>query len=244
MTEKNYYVYCFVENAPTTAALGIDAQAVECLNIQEVGVVVSEFMGDTEMPVRSSRKNLLTHQQINEEVLQQTTVLPLQFGVVLSATQLDELITQKAYEIKQKLNELDGKIELSLKGIWKDMPMVFEQIVAQNPDIQQLKQQALTQGSNQTLLIEIGQRVERALQMLKEDRQQSILDKLLPLAHQYQIKEAQGEAMFASLVFLIERSKESEFDQTVQQIGERYQQEADFKYIGPSPAFHFVDLSL
>lgn len=244
MTEKNYYIYCFVENTPTTAALGIDAQAIECLQIQEVGVIVSEFTGDAEVPVRSSRKNLLTHQQVNEEVLQQTTVLPLQFGVVLSATQLEELITQRAAEIKGKLIELQGKIELSLKGIWKDMPKVFEQIVAQNPSIQQLKQQALTQGSNQALLIEIGQRVERTLQALKEKRQNDILDALLPLAHHYQVKEVQGEAMFTNLVFLIDKDKEPEFDQAVQQIGESYQQEADFKYIGPSPAFHFVDLSL
>ncbi len=64
------------------------------------------------------------------------------------------------------------------------------------------------------------------------------------MAHHYQVKEAQGEAMFANLVFLIDKSKESEFDQAVQQIGESHQQEADFKYIGPSPAFHFVDLTL
>ncbi len=156
MTDKNYYVCCFVENSRSTNIQGIDSQTVQCLSIEKIGIVVSEFMGDTEMPVRSSRKNLLTHQQINEDVLRQTTVLPLQFGIVLSVTQLEELVAQKADEIKEKLTELRGKIELSLKGIWKDMPTVFEQIVTQNPDIQHIKQQALTQGSNQSLLVEVG----------------------------------------------------------------------------------------
>jgi hypothetical protein len=90
--------------------------------------------------------------------------------------------------------------------------------------------------------MEIGRLVEQALGEEKEICKSDILDTLSCLAEDVKINNTYGELMIINAAFLIEKHKESEFDQKVGELGEKYNNKIKFKYVGTLPPFNFVSL--
>ncbi len=53
-----------------------------------------------------------------------------------------------------------------------------------------------------------------------------------------------GDDMFLNAVFLIDRTREKQFDFLVEDLAEEYQDIADFKLVGPAPPFNFVSIEM
>jgi hypothetical protein len=50
--------------------------------------------------------------------------------------------------------------------------------------------------------------------------------------------------MIINAAFFVGKEKEADFDQQVQQLGDKYREKVTFKYIGPLPPFNFVNISI
>ena len=48
--------------------------------------------------------------------------------------------------------------------------------------------------------------------------------------------------MFLNAAFLIDRSREKEFDFLVEDLVKKHEDQMMFKYVGPIPAFNFVNI--
>ena len=50
--------------------------------------------------------------------------------------------------------------------------------------------------------------------------------------------------MFLNAVFLIDRTREKQFDFLVEDLADEYKDKADFKLVGPAPPFNFVSIEM
>src|SRR3954447_17754244 len=73
-------------------------------------------------PLEAGREELLTHSRVLERALEKGVVLPMRFGVVMptEGSVREELLAAHREELEAQLDEMDGKAELNVKGIYEE----------------------------------------------------------------------------------------------------------------------------
>lgn len=110
------YVYCLAETieALTAPVVGISGENVELVKVQDFSLLVSRFTGES-APV--TRENVMTHDNVVRSVLNETTPLPFRFGSVVTEQQLDSYLNTHRADLKAKLAQVRGCVEMSVKII-------------------------------------------------------------------------------------------------------------------------------
>ena len=223
--------------------IGGEEHQVTTVESHDLVVLVSPLPSADKL--KATRKNLIAHQRVLEEVLASHTLLPLRFGIAAdNAQQVQDLMARNAESIKSQLNALEGKVEMSLKAMWKDMQAVFQEIVADNAQIQRQREKAAKGKLSHDGQIELGKQVEQALREKQDKQQEEMLSGLRPLAEEVAVQEPIGDNMCLNAAFLIRREQEPAFDEAVNALGDRYEGQMDFKYVGPLPVYNFITLDL
>ena len=244
-TKEGKYIYCIIASKETQSfgPIGIGGRGDEVNTIiyDDIAAVVSDS------PVISyavSRENMLAHEKAIEEVMKTYVVLPVRFCTIAK----DEGKVKKILEIEhdkftEALKNIEGKKELGLKAIFKD-DVIYKEIAENYEDIKKLKKALLSEPPAKTyyLRVEVGRKVEAALQEEKETYKEEILNTLSPLAQDTKVNNTYGELMIISAAFLVENVKESVFDKNVQALADKYDDKIKFKYVGTLPPFNFVNL--
>jgi hypothetical protein len=247
MEREGKYIYCIIESneAQSFGPLGIGGRGNElhtvCFN--DIAAVVSDS------PIKKypvSRENLIPHESAIEKVMKTHTVLPVRFGTIAEDEEKVKKILEREHDrFLALLKNMEGKKELGLKAIFKE-DVIYKDILEKYKDIKVLKEKIATLPSEKTYLqrAKIGEMVEAALQKEKEIYGEEILNTLSPLALEVKTNNTYGERMIVNAAFLVERHKEAEFDQRVQELDAKYGDKMKFKYVGTLPPFNFVNLAI
>ena len=247
MEKEGKYIYCIIgaKQERNFGPIGIGGKSDEVLTISydDLSMVVSNCqMGKLEV----SRQNLLVHEKVIEEVMKEfDSVLPVRFGTIASgADEIRNLLDRRCSEFKIALRDMDHKIELGVKGIWKNMEVVFKEIVEENQDIKKLKVKLQNDKSKKNIQakMEIGKMVARAMEKKKEKEAQSIVDALRRTAVNYKLNKAIGDDMFINAAFLVDKGREKEFDNIMDDLSEEYKNRVKFMYVGPLPVYNFINI--
>jgi len=245
MEREGKYIYCIIESneAQSFGPSGIGGRGNElhtvCFN--DIAAVVSDS------PIKKypvSRENLIPHEHAIEEVMKTHTVLPVRFCTIAEDEAKVKRILEKEYDkFKNLLKGIQGKRELGLKVVLKE-DVIYKDILEKYKDIKVLKEKIATLPSEKTYFqrAKIGEMVEAALEKEKEIYREDILETLSPLALEVKTNNTYGERMIVNAAFLVERHKEAEFDQRVQELDATYGDKMKFKYVGTLPPFSFVNL--
>jgi len=243
--KEGKYIYCIItDRVPKTfGSPGIGGRGDEVYTIcfDDIAAVVSNS------PVISysvSRENMLSHEKAIEEVMKEYTVLPVRFGTIAEDEEKVKKILEKEYHrCRDLLNKVKGKKELGLKGIFKE-EIIYKDILEKYEDMRLLKEKLTALPPEKTYYqrIEIGKMVEQTLEKEKEKYKKVILNILRPLANDMKLNNTYGERMIINAAFLVERHKEAEFDQRVNELGTKYSDKIKLKYVGTLPPFNFVNL--
>ncbi len=243
--KEGKYIYCIIESKQPKVfgPLGIGARGDELYTIlfNDIAAVVSNSP-IINYPV--SRENSIAHEKAIEEVMQEYTVLPVRFATIAQDEEKVKKILEREHDrFVDLLKNIEGKKELGLKAIFIE-DVIYKEILRQHKDLRALKERIASLPPEKTYYqrMEIGKLVEQALGEEKEICKSDILDTLSPLAVEVKINNTYGELMIINAAFLIERPKESEFDQKVGELGEKYNNKIKFKYTGTLPPFNFVNL--
>ena len=252
--KEGKYIYCIIASNEDRSfgPLGIGGRGDElhtiCFN--DIAVVVSDS------PVISysiSRDNVLPYERAIEEIMKEHTVLPVRFNTIVEDEDMGKKVLEREYDkFVDLLKKMEGKKELSLKAIFsaKGGPAsggkedIYNYILEKYEDIRRLKEALSSEPPAKTyyLRVEIGRKVEAALQKEKDICKEEILNTLSPLAQDAKLNAPYGELMIISAAFLVEKRREAEFDQNVQALGDKYGDKIKFKYVGTLPPFNFVNL--
>ena len=124
---------------------------------EDLACVVSD---SPDMKYDSTRANMMAHEKVIEEVMirEGFTVLPVRFGTVTrkgSASPEDDirhkLLKSKFKEFQDLHKEMEGKVELGLKALWRDEKAIFGEIIAENREIRRLRNSLTGQPPEATL---------------------------------------------------------------------------------------------
>ena len=247
MEKEGYYIYCIIATSQERnfGPIGIGDRGNEVLTIgyNDLCMVVSNH------PITRfvvNRENMMAHQKVLEKVMTEFDgVLPVRFGTIASsADETRNLLDRRYREFTNALRDMDHKIELGVKGLWLDMNTIFKEITEENKDIQRLKKKIEKEAKSKNVeaKMEVGKMVEAALQKKKEKESERIVDALRRTAFEHKLNRTTGDEMFMNAAFLVDKGREKEFDNIMDDLSEEFKDRIKFVYAGPLPLFNFVNI--
>jgi len=247
MEKEGKYIYCVIETKQERnfGPIGVGQRSDEVLTIgyDDLSMVVSNYPATK---LAASRENMLAHQKVTEEVMNEfDSVLPVQFGTIASsADEIRNLLDRRYREFKSTLADMDHKVELGVKGIWKNMDVIFNEVVEDNKEIKSLKERIENgpNGNNTQAKMQVGKMVKQALQKKKEQEAERVVDALRRTAFDHKLNKTIGDEMFINAAFLVNKGREKEFDNIMDDLSDQYEDRMKFMYAGPLPVFNFVNI--
>ena len=248
MENEGKYIYCIIptQNDRVFGAIGIGGRGDEVMTIgyQDLAMVVSNHP----MKIKVQRDNLLAHEMVIETVLKEfNSVLPVRFGTIASnADEIRSLLDRRYREFKSLLRDMDHLIELGVRGVWSDMNTIYREIENTEAEIRQEKARIVHDGgvNNDENRERVGKMVKLALQDKKQREAEIIVDALRRSAYEYKVHPTTGDEAFLNAVFLVDRGREKEFDNLMDDLSEQYQNRVNFVYAGPLPVFNFANITI
>jgi len=246
MEREEKYIYCVIETKQERnfGPVGIGRRGDEVLTISydDLSMVVSNY---PVAKITANKDNMLTHQKVIEEVMKEfDSVLPVRFGTIAStADEIRNLLDRRYREFKTALKDMDHKIELGVKGLWRNMDLIFNEIVEENGTIKSLKAAIAKAGKTDTQAkMDLGRMVKQALDKKKEEQAEEIVSKLKRTAYDYKLNSTTGDEMFVNGAFLVDKGREKECDNIMDDLSDKYKDRIQFMYAGPLPVFNFVNI--
>ena len=171
------YLYCFIkclqEREFAVDGMGDSSNRVYTVNYLDLAAVVSDSPKVKEYKL--NRENTTRHELVLAKVLEDFTVLPVGFGTVTEGTdQIKEKVLRENYEeLHQLLDEMDGKVELTLKALWKDNRIIHREVLKVDPGIKNRLNRVMSSGKMELsqLIIsstELGKRLVSAIDKIKK----------------------------------------------------------------------------
>lgn len=245
--KEGKYIYCVIDsNQPQSfGPLGIGGRGDDLHTVCFDGI--SAVVSDAPIKkYRVSRENSLAHEKAIEKVMAEYTALPVRFATVAEDQEKVKRILEKEHDrFKNLLDSVKNKTELGLKAMFKE-EVIYNNILEKYEDIRLLKEKIATVAPEKSHYqrMEIGGMVEEALQRERQIVKDDIINTFSPLAAEVKTNDIYGELMIVNAAFFVEKEKETDFDQQVQQLGDKYSEKVTFKYVGPLPPFNFVNIMI
>ncbi len=247
MEKEGKYIYCIIATSQERnfgpIGIGNRGDEVSTIGYDDLSMVVS---GHPMTKFVVNRENMLAHEKVIEEVMKEfDSVLPVRFGTIASnADELRSLLDRRYREFKNLLRDMDHKIELGVKGIWKNMDVIFKEVVDENKAIKRTKEDIQNDKNKKNIQakMEVGKMVEKALEKKKEKEAERIVDALRRTAFDYKLNKTVGDEMFMNAAFLVDKGREKEFDNIMDDLNNEYKNRIKFMYAGPLPVFNFVNI--
>jgi hypothetical protein len=241
------YVYCIIDSkeARSFGPIGIGGRGDEVYTVhyEDLAAVVS----NTPLIVYDpTRENVFAHEQVNETVMREYTVLPMAFGALFRTEQdIVELMRGTYDALHDVFAKMEGKVEFGLKVNW-DRDRVIAEIEQENEEIRNLKEQITSRSTGSTYFarMQLGRLVESALTEQADAYVREVYSCLRDTAVASRANKPIGDKMIMNAAFLVQRDREGEFDQKVKEIAAKYEGKLSFKYSGPWPPYNFVHIRL
>jgi len=203
MVEQGKYIYCIANE------IG-NHRKIDLVHYKDITAVVSNtpIINFDRLAQKELTNYIVAHQKVNEEIMKETDVVPMVFGIIAPSAEEVQRILKRAYlQFKTALKKVQGKAEFVVQ-VWWDKNIILEE------------------------LIKLQDYIKNIQAILNSCSHGSTLNKLL------------DKDMIANFSFLIEKAKESDLDKKMQELGKKYDGKLRFKYIGPMPAYSFVNINL
>ena len=248
MSEKKY-LYCLI-NCPYEKEFAVDGiggsgNRVYTVNYRDLAAVVSDMAQAEELKL--NRENATAYELVIDTVLKDFTVLPVGFGCIADNTdQIREKVLKPNFDqLEQFLREMDGKIELTLKALWKDNRILHQEVLKVDPGIKSRLDKMMSSSKmdlSQVIIssTSLGKRLVSAMDKIKERYTETILSSFEQVVEDKRLKKIFSPLMIFNAAFLIKRDEEEEFDRAVEELDQKYGKEIKFIYTGPLAPYSFV----
>lgn len=242
---KGKYIYCIIAdgNQKKFGPIGIGGMGDELYTIsyKNISAVVSNSPKEK---YELWREYIYAHEKSIETVMKLHTVLPVRFSTIAENDLSVKKILEDEYDsFIELLKNIKYKKELGLIAR-ANMNMFFIDILEKNKDIKILKDkiESLPYTASYSWRVEIGRMVETALEKEKETYKTEILDNLSPLAVEVKSNKVYGQQMLINAAFLIDKQKEAQFEQSVEELADRHRDKIKYKLLNEIPPYNFINL--
>lgn len=222
---------------------GINGSTVYSISRGRVAAVVSDLSNGK---IRPERRHLAIHQQVLQRLLQETTPLPISFGIIAESPRAVQGILAKNQEaFLEQLERVAGKVEMGLRVTW-DVPNIFEYFVNTHPELKAARDRFL--GSHREATpeekIEIGRFFDRILQEDRDAYAEQVETVLSPCCFEVKRNKCRDEREVMNLACLVGNQAQAEFEAGVFEAARLFNNSFAFDYSGPWAPHNFVEVNL
>jgi hypothetical protein len=239
------YIYAIIDGRTNVEfdSIGVNETLVYTIPNKDVAAVVSET---PLKKIRPERRNLAAHQAVLKRIMEQTTPLPVAFGIIANnAKAVEKMLTVNKRTFLDQLAQIADKVEMGLRIVW-DVPNIFEYFVHVHPDLRVARDVLL--GTNrepsQENKIELGRLFDRLLNEDREEYADRVEAILGPSCAEIKKNEPRSEREAVNLACLVERQKLSQFETAVFEAARLFDNNFAFDYSGPWAPHNFVNIEL
>jgi len=250
MQRDGKYIYCIVatDYDVNLGPIGVGGRGdlVSTIGFDGLSMVVSDH------PLSRfvvNPENMVAHQKVIEKVMKEfRSVLPIRFGTIAATPdEIRNLLNRRYSEFMELLKQFENKMELNVRGTWKNMGMIYKEIDKEHLELQKIRAEIEhldDQELKKLKIAEAGTMVEHALIEKKEEETAIIIDAFRKSVFEYKQNKTTGDAMFMNTAFLMNSGRELEFDHIMTALGAKFEERSDFVYTAPLPIFNFIDLKI
>jgi hypothetical protein len=209
-------------------------QGISLIDGEGRAAVVSEL---DEGPVEATRRNLLAHADVVEQLHEDAVVLPARFGYMLESRE-EALELLALPEIEQLLDRHERTCELTLKGTYE------ESVLAEVGAALEPLRAAYRMAPSVEAGIALGEAVGEGLAERRARDQALVLNELRPLVLEVLTSEPAGEFAAFNAALLVDRDGVEAVETQLEQLAARMSPPLHFKLVGPLPPYSFVRLQM
>jgi hypothetical protein len=227
-------LYLYGVTRPRKMPKRLAEQGIFLLEAEGRAAVVSEL---DDGPVEATRRNLLAHADVVEQLHEEAVVLPARFGYMLESR--DEALELLALpEIESLLERHENTCELTLRGKYEES--VLSEV---GTGLQPLREAYRAQPSVE-VGIALGEAVGERLADRRAHDRSLVLDALRPLVLEVVAGEPASEFAAFDLALLANRDAVKPIEARVEELVARLSPPLHFKLVGPLPPYSFVRLAM
>jgi hypothetical protein len=245
VSEKPVYVYGVIAtaNAGSMPAGGVEGSAVRVVEDGDVAALVSDLEATTLAAAREVR----AHWRVLEHASADTTVLPVRFGTVLAGDDAvrDELLAPNAGRLAALLRDLEGRVQMSVKGTYAEDGLL-RGVVAASPAVAALRARIAQMPSDAAYYerIRLGELVAGEVERVRAQDTAFALQMLEAHAVAAHADPATVPDAAFNLAFLVERDALDAFGAAVGALIEEFGERVAVRYVGPLVPYSFAEAQL
>ncbi|MFI8965983.1 GvpL/GvpF family gas vesicle protein [Streptomyces sp. NPDC053493] len=201
---------------------------------------LSAVVSETEEEIRPKRRDLLQHQEVQERLMADGAVLPLQFGYVAP----DEDAVRQALEANADsyltaLERVRDCAEYHVRASQEDEEPLLQQVLADVPEARELNQRIRAGDKDPQLPLALGELVAREVEARQEALAAGLLQALLPFAREHVTRPPAG-GDFLNLSLLVHDDDKDEFLKAQAGLARQVDGGVSLRFSGPLPPYSFV----
>lgn len=214
---------------------------------QDIACVVSDYPKSSfDYGTREEvAKKLIGHQAVIEKVMKEHTVIPIKFGTLLENGDEVKKLLEKGYSgFKDSLEKSDKKIELNVAAVWNDLNSIIKKIGEEDEGIRNFTEEIAKKPAKDTFQdrVKIGNMIKGVLDKKRDELQDEMIEFLMDKAKVNEAKkhERMDDSMILNCAFLLDKDNEGNFDKTLEELDQNYEQKINFRCVGPLPLYSFA----
>ncbi|MFE7112583.1 GvpL/GvpF family gas vesicle protein [Streptomyces sp. NPDC057575] len=234
------YVYSIVLTSHPQRLDGLDGVGEPPATLRTVHTgKLSAVISDAPEELRPKRRDLGAHQAVQERLMADGTVLPLQFGFTTTDDDaVRAVLKDRADEFSERLRALDNCVEYHLKAA-QDENALLRQILQESDEARELNEAIRSGSASPELPLALGELVSQEVQARQDQLAAGILDALRGFAREEHSSQATGND-FLNVSFLVARDNEQSFLSEEQGLAKELGEDFDLRLLGPLPTYSFV----
>jgi len=224
---------------------GINDSSIYSIPGGEVTAVVSDVPNGK---LRPERRHLSAHQGVLRRLMEESTPLPIAFGVIADGRKtIEKILAENQSEFQKQLECVAGKVEMGLRASW-DVPNIFEYFVSTRPELRSARDRffGTHREPTQDAKIELGRMFDRTLNEDRENYTEEVEDVLSSYCFEIKRNKCRSEQEVMSLACLVGRDKAEQkaFEKGILEAANLFDNNYAFDYNGPWAPHNFVDMEL
>ncbi|MEV6551861.1 GvpL/GvpF family gas vesicle protein [Streptomyces sp. NPDC051597] len=218
------------------SGVGSEPTALRSVAAGPLCAVVSDITEE----IRPKRRDLTAHQEVQERLMADGSVLPLQFGYIAT----DDLAVRQALESNAEsylstLERLDGCAEYHVRASQTDETPLLQQILADVPEARDLNERIRGGDQDPRLPLALGELVAREVEARQETLAAGITEALVPYAREH-IARPPASNDLLNLSLLVPDGQQEGLRAAEAELARGIGDGVDLRFSGPLPPYSFV----
>lgn len=196
------------------------------------------------LPKEETVRELISHQQMIEKIMEQSPILPVKFGTILKDEEKVTSALEKGYFfLRNTLRKMEDKIELELVCFWNEQKaaqLAFQKSKRiRNYYTSEVARRDPSDGGMEAK-VAVGKLVAGYLASKKEKISLQILKTLKKEAVESYSHALADVNMLLSQAFLVEKKRQEAFNNALNKLDSQFADLLNFRLVGPLPPYSFA----